>query len=158
MRQRRVLVVCATLASALLAGCAGVPFLAPGPPTIASEQRRLRDELRDAPVVAVETTPEGRLRVAVPLRYCFEPGRSAVKPPLAAVLDRMAPGLKPGGFDVRVVAPADGPAGAALLAKDRAASVRDYLVARGVAVLRFGSLSQGGGEHVELLLTQRRGS
>lgn len=158
MRRRRVLAVSATLVSGFVAGCAGVPFLSPGPPTVASEQRRLRDELRDAPVVVIETTPEGRLRVAVPLRYCFETGRSAVKPPLAAVLDRMTPGLKPGGFDVRVAAPADGRGGSALLAQDRAASVRDYLVARGVPALRFGSPSQAGGEHVELLLMQRRAS
>jgi outer membrane protein OmpA-like peptidoglycan-associated protein len=157
MRRRHVFVVSTTLVSAIIAGCAGVPFLSPGPPTVASEQRRLSHELRDAPVVVVETTPEGRLRVAVPLRYCFDAGRGVVKPPLAAVLDRMAPGLKPGGFDVRVAAPADTRGGGTLLAQDRAASVRDYLVARGVPVLRFAGLAQAAGDHVELLLTQRPG-
>ena len=156
-RDAMILMRTALLVAAAIgvAGCAGVPFLDPGPPTVASEQRRLRDELRDAPVVVVETTSEGRLRVAVPLRYAFEAGRGAVKPPLAAVLDRMAPGLKPGGFDVRVAAPADGRGGSPLLAQDRAAGVRDYLVGRGVPLARFTGLAQAPGDNVEMLLTQR---
>ena len=115
----RTRLLAATLA--LLAGCAtpptppgaqgapspGAPPAAAGTPTIASEQQRLADEVRGTPVV-VETTADGRLRVEVPLEFCFDRGSSAVKPPLAAVLRRIATGLrKQPAFSVRVDAPTD---------------------------------------------------
>ncbi|HSN33311.1 MAG TPA: OmpA family protein [Ideonella sp.] len=149
---------------ALLAACATTPAppgapgapstAAPaGAPTIASEQRRLADEVRGTPVV-VETTPEGRLRVEVPLEFCFDHGRSAVKPPLAAVLDRVAAGLrKQSAFSVRVGAPTDARgAGGEVFARDRAASVRDYLVARGVPPTRFAAIGRADQPGVEVLI------
>jgi outer membrane protein OmpA-like peptidoglycan-associated protein len=145
------------LAAALLAGCAGGIGGRPSsePPTVGSEQRRLQDALRGTPVV-VATTADARLRVEVPLEFCFDAGRSAVKPALAAVLDRMAPGLRQSAFDIRVGASGDAKGGALLLAQDRAASVRDYLVARGVPAIRFVGLGQASGALVEVLLAQRR--
>lgn len=151
------------LAAAALAGCAAVSPLPerPGsdttpaaPPTLESEQRRLREALRGTPVL-VETTPDGRLRVEVPLEFSFDRGRSAVKKPLAAVLDRMAPGLRQAAFDIRIAAPADAKNNSQLLVQDRAASVRDYLVARGVTATRFVGLGKATGEFVEVSLSER---
>jgi outer membrane protein OmpA-like peptidoglycan-associated protein len=145
-------------ALALLAGCASGPSGTRAPaerPTASSEERRLQDALRGTPVV-VQTTAEGRLRVEVPGTFCFDAGRSAVKPPLAAVLDRVAPGLRNGAFDIRVAAPADAKGGGPLLVQDRAASIRDYLVARGVPVARFVALTPAAGDYVEVLTAQRR--
>jgi outer membrane protein OmpA-like peptidoglycan-associated protein len=157
-----------SLAAALLAGCAvprgptapGAP--APGAPgaaaatTIASEQRRLADALEGTPVV-VESTPEGRLRIEVPLEFSFDKGRVAVKPPLAAVLDRIATGLRQQpGFEVRIAAPADAHgAGGNLLGQDRAAATRDYLVGRGVPVTRFAGLTRGADAGVEVLVSDK---
>jgi outer membrane protein OmpA-like peptidoglycan-associated protein len=145
----------------VLGGCAvppslpGEPGAAPGtapPPTMADEQRRLARELAGTPV-EVSLAADGRLQVLVPLRHCFDAGRAAVKPALAAVLDQLATGLRQNRTaTVRVAAPPDAPRGSALLASDRAASVRDYLVSRGVAATRFAPPARAAGEAVELLV------
>ena len=157
-----VLAGCATPPGPAAPGAAGVPGAAPPPaaapggPTLASEQRRLADELRGTPVV-VETTPEGRLRVEVPLEFSFDRGRAAVKKPLAAVLDRIASGLRQQpAFEVRLAAPPDAKgAGGNLLAQDRAASARDYLIARGVPAARFVGLGRGGDDGIEVIVGER---
>ncbi len=136
-----------------LAGCAGGPYGVVGVPTLAEEERRLRSQLAGTPV-AIDVDREGRLHLEVPLRHSFDPGRSAVKPPLAAVLERMAAGLKPQTTLLRVAAPAD-PRGSELLALDRAASVRDYLVARGVAFVRFAPPQRGERDAVEIVVSER---
>lgn len=124
--------------------------------TLASEQRRLRDALQGTPVV-VQTTSEGALQVLVPLEFCFDARRSAVKRPLGAVLDRIAVGQRDApGFNLRINAPAD-EGGAAVLASERAASVRDYLVGRGVPRPRVVDTGRRGDAQVEVLITERGG-
>jgi outer membrane protein OmpA-like peptidoglycan-associated protein len=168
MKTRLLLPLSSLALAALLAGCAvprgptapGAPV--PGAPpaaaatTIASEQRRLADALEGTPVV-VESTPEGRLRIEVPIEFSFDKGRVAVKPPLAAVLDRIATGLRQQpGFEVRIAAPADAHgAGGNLLGQDRAAATRDYLVGRGVPVTRFTGLTRGADAAVEVLVSDK---
>ena len=78
----------------------------------------------------------GRVRAEVPLRYSFDAGSSTVKPPLAAVLDRLGTSQRGGKSRLLVVAPGD-PKRAGNLATDRAGSARDYLVAKGIAATRF---------------------
>ena len=131
-----------------------VPPAAPLP-TLATEQKRLGDLFADTPV-AVQRTADGRLRLHVPLRYSFDAGRAAVKPPLAALLDRLATGLRQQpGFGVRINASGDARAAAATqLARERAAAMRDYLIAKGTPANRFvesGGLDEG----VELLISER---
>lgn len=143
--------LCALLA---LAGCSTAPSGADArAPTLPDEQWRLRRELSGTPV-DVDLAAGGRLQVSVPLRYCFDTGRSAVKPALAAVLDRMADGLKRQSTTLRVSAPGD-PRGGTALAIDRAASVRDYLVALGVSATRFKGLARAEGEAVEIFVLDR---
>lgn len=149
------------LAAAVLAGCGsvhppgtGAPGAAGGP-SVEQQRDRLARELSGTPVV-VEASGDSGYRVQVPLKYAFDPKRSVVKPPLAAVLNEVAAGLKPHAqADVRIAGPADGAKGGAMLAQDRAASTRDYLVARGVPPTRFGSLGRATGEAVELLIADR---
>lgn len=158
--RRRAAGFVAGLAAALvLAGCAG-PGGGPGrsgpsgsaPASLAQQRWQLEQDLAGTPVEVVAA--DGGYRVTVPLRYSFDRQRSAVKPPLAAVLDRVARVVRQGeGLRLRVAAPADG-RGADMLALDRAAGVRDYLVARGVPRARFDEpmrASQDGG--VELQVT-----
>jgi len=142
--------------AALIAGCAGAPRQPSQaePATIASEERRLRDVLAGTPV-ETSIAPDGRLRIQVPLEFSFDAGRSAVKKPLAAVLDRVAVGLLTAPFEIAIAAPADREQGGNLLAQDRAASVRDYLIARGVTAWRFGALSRARGAFVELLVAEK---
>jgi outer membrane protein OmpA-like peptidoglycan-associated protein len=155
MQPTRRLLVLATPA-ALLSGCATGPVDRPPAehPTLATEQRRLKDALRGTPVV-VDGMADGRMRVEVPLQFSFDAGRGAVKPALAAVLDRMAAGLRLANFDIRIAAPADPKGSSPALVQDRAASVRDYLVARGVKLGRIVGMTRAGGEFVEVLVSER---
>ena len=124
-------------------------------PTLASEHKRLGDLFADTPVT-VQRAPDGRLLLHVPLRYSFDTGRAAVKPPLAALLDRLATSLRQqAGFSVRINASGDARgASASQLALERAAATRDYLILKGAPANRF---AEAGGldEGVELLIGER---
>ena len=158
------------LLAAALAGCGTRPApaptraasAAPGPaasapsparPTLASEQRRLAELFRGTPVVFA-MQPDGRLRVAVPLRYCFDRGGVAVKPPLAAVLDRVATSQRDATTRLRVAAAADPGAADQGLARDRAQSTSDYLVARGIRVARLTVAGVAQVDGVEILVAE----
>ncbi|MEP6873641.1 MAG: OmpA family protein [Burkholderiales bacterium] len=145
----------ASLAGALIAGCQTTPSTtattgAPAPSTpmqprqpaanpatksastkanLAIEKLRLAELFRGTPVVFA-LQPDGSMRVEVPLQYSFDAGKAVVKPPLAAVLDRIAAGQRDELTQVVVHAP--GEAAAKALAGERAASVREYLVGHGL--------------------------
>lgn len=153
-----------TLALLLLAGCAGAPPApagASGPAgastpervPLGSEQRRLAELFRGTPVV-FEMQPDGSMKVTVPLRYSFDKGRFAVKPPLAAVLDRVAASQRGGPTRLLVSAPSDPQAKGLMLATERATSTRDYLVARGVDATRFQIAAAGGGDAVVIVVAE----
>lgn len=80
------------------------------------------------------------MSVEVPREFSFDAGRSAVKPPLAAVLDKVAESLRRNGWARRplVAAPADS-AGTSPLAQQRAEQVRKYLISRRVPAARLRS-------------------
>lgn len=102
-------------------------------PQLAAEQRWLEDLFKGTPVVISPggPGPNAPLRVEVPLRYSFDEGRSVVKPPLGAVLDRVAASLsRQPRARVGVAAPSDG----------NTASVRGQLVAKGVQAYRIEKL------------------
>ena len=151
----------ALVLAGLLAGCGSTPAppstpgAAPSPPSakaaLAAEQRRLAELFRGTPVVfALE--PDGSLRVEVPLRYCFDSVRAEVKPPLAAVLDRVAASQRRERTRLLVTAPADPGAKGLRLATERAVSTRDYLMGRGIAGTRFSISSLAGGGVVKLVV------
>ncbi len=142
----------------LLAGCSLLPSStsAPGAPSqrsLASEQSRLADLFRGTPVV-FEMQSDGNLQVTVPLHFSFEPGRAAVKPPLAAVLDRVAASQREAATRFRVAAPADPSRRNSRLALERAASTRDYLVARGIAPTRFAATEAAAGDRVQVTVSE----
>ena len=91
------------LACALvLAGCAGVKTAPPpaasarpapavtadqraaAPAALAAERKWLQSLFAGTPVRVVQTR-DGPLAVEVPREFCFEPGHSEIKPPLAAL-------------------------------------------------------------------------
>ena len=149
------------LAAAVLAGCGTVRTSGAGSqgtaigPSVEQQRDRLARELSGTPVV-VESAGDNGYRVEVPLKYAFDPKRSVVKAPLAAVLDRIAHGLRgQAGAQVRIAAPSDA-RGGDLLARDRAESARDYLIARGVSRERFIPVGRTpGGGAVEILVSER---
>ena len=114
----------------------GTPVPEPPRPTLAAEQKRLAALFEGTPVVFT-MQHDGSLRVEVPLRFSFDPGSSTVKPPLAAVLDRLATSQRRGSSRVLVVAPGDKRGKGITLGNDRAGSTRDYLVGHGIAATRF---------------------
>ena len=123
---------------------------APANPTLAAEQRRLAALFRGTPVV-FEMQPDGSLRVAVPLHFCFDRGAGIVKPPLAAVLDHVARSQRHESTRLRVVAAPDPGSRGHALARDRAESARDYLAARGIPALRLSIAGAGAGARVATL-------
>jgi len=77
----------------------------------------------------------------MPVTEAFAPGRSAVQPALARQLNGLAQRLQGQGYSrLRIVGPGDETGRASsnrMLALDRAHSVRDYLIARGLSVTRL---------------------
>jgi outer membrane protein OmpA-like peptidoglycan-associated protein len=152
-------------AAAVLAGCAsprppvqnapvapppGKPGVAaPAAVTLPAEQKRLAELFRGTPVV-VELTGDNALRVEVPLKYSFDKGKSAVRPPLAKVLDHLVPSAKSPGARTRVTAPGD--SGAGTLARDRAAAARDYMVGKGAPATSF-NVAGSSDDAVEVVVT-----
>ncbi|MEW6704419.1 MAG: OmpA family protein [Pseudomonadota bacterium] len=160
----RRLLLSALAAAALTAGCATstqappvqqAPGTAPSAPPVTvlslpDEQRRLAELFRGTPVV-FEMTSEGSMRVEVPLKFSFDKGRAVVKPPLAKVLDYLAPSARAPGMRARVAAPGDG-RNAGQLARERAASARDYLVGKGVPAAHFAAVNGAPAEAIEILI------
>ena len=132
-------------------GAAGAS--APERPPLGAEQRRLAELFRGTPVV-FEMQADGSMKVTVPLRYAFDKGRFAVKPPLAAVLDRVAESQRGGPSRLLVTAPSDPQTKGLMLATERATSARDYLVARGVDATRFSIAAAGGGDAVVIVVAE----
>ena len=102
---------------------------------LAIEKVRLTELFKGTPVV-FGLLPDGSLRADVPLQFSFDAGKAAVIAPLAAVLDRIASGQRDELTRVVVSAPPDAGGKASALTAERAAHVRDYLVAHGLADTR----------------------
>ena len=127
--------------------------------------RRLRSGLSGPPEVAVTT--DQRIWVKLPTAASFPRGRAALEPAARAWLDQVALALRTvPQAEVQIVATADAGqrgAGAETLALDRAASTRDWLVARGlpaprvsVAALASRAAAGAGGDlRVDVLIGER---
>jgi outer membrane protein OmpA-like peptidoglycan-associated protein len=139
--------VAALVALLVLHGCSTVTPSAPEPPAapkpsappaprpaaLAVERQWLQSWFKGTPV-RIEQRSESAFSIEVPRDFCFDVGRSTVKPPLAAVLDKLAQSLqrKPEARVELLAAPGDA-AGASALAQQRGDSVRKHLLARGVS-------------------------
>ena len=89
--------------------------------------------------IEVARTADNELKVNVPADFSFDVGRAAVKSNMRPVLDQFAQGLDAKQL-VRIVGHTDSTGSDAInnpLSVERAESVRDYLVARGVAAQRI---------------------
>ena len=161
-RRLRCRTLIAGVLAAALGGCAGVsrgPGATPPVPASAasprvsleSEQRRFADLFRGTPVVFMMQA-DGSLKTTVPLTFAFDRGRFAVKPPLAAVLDRLAVSQRAERTRFLVAAPADPQSKGLLLATERATSARDYLVGRGIDPSRFAISALGTGDSVVIVV------
>ena len=152
----------AALVLLVLAGCATGPAWHGGgwfgsglSPALEAQRARLAGALRGTPVV-VEATGDRRLRVEVPLRHAFAPGRAAVNPALGAVLDQIAIGFKPyaATTELHIGAPDDGHGGARLV-RERGASARDHLLGRGVPASRIAGPGRAAAAGLEIVVSDR---
>ena len=129
---------------------------------LATEQRWLQSWFKGTPVLIAQRD-EGTLAVDVPREFCFDAGKSGVKPALAAVLDKVAESLRrrPAAQLLLVAAPGDagvnGASGAnaangasGALAVQRAAQVQKHLRDRGVAAARLAAPAAARGAAVQL--------
>lgn len=159
MRRSAVIVIAVVVA---LGGCATTGGSGPGSspaPTaqqaaaLATERQWLQSWFKGTPV-RVEQRGEGPVDVDVPREFSFDAGRSNVKPPLGAVLDKVAESLRrePQLKLVLIAAPGDTMPGDASLALRRATQVRTRLVDRGVPAGQLGPPEPASGVAVQLRL------
>jgi hypothetical protein len=134
-------------------GRSGAPPTASAPPSLAAEQRRLAELFRGTPVVFT-LLPNGALRAEVPLAFAFDRAVAVVKPPLAAVLDRLAASAAVrSASSLETLAPPDAGRPNPSLATERAAAMRDYLVAGGLTLVRFKPPRPATTEAVQVIVT-----
>jgi outer membrane protein OmpA-like peptidoglycan-associated protein len=165
-------VAAAAIAAALLVACGtpqvkplpapapSVPGSAPGPvygqaasgaarswsPQMEAVERQLASSLNGTPMALARTTDE-RLWLTLPGDVAFEPNRSALKPVATGLLDKVAGVLRSQPqLELRIVGHTDSKgstAGNDALSLDRAASARDWLVARGLSPVKIGVAGRG---------------
>jgi outer membrane protein OmpA-like peptidoglycan-associated protein len=114
------------------------------------DKKKAMEQSTQGTGIEVARTSNNELKVNVPSDFSFDVGRAAVKPNMRPVLDQFAQGLDP-TMRVRVVGHTDATGSDAInnpLSVDRAQSVRDYLVGRGVAAPRIETAGQGSREPV----------
>lgn len=113
------------------------------------EQKRAMEQATQGTGVSVVQTTDNQLKLDIPSDISFDTGSAVVKPNLRPILDRFAEGLRNNPrAEVRIVGHTDNTGSDAVnnpLSQDRAASTRDYLVARGVPFDRF--MVEGRGSH-----------
>jgi len=113
------------------------------------EQKRSMEQATSGTGVAVTQTADNQLKLEVPSDVSFDVGRADIKPNFRPILDRFAQGLTSNpAASVRIIGHTDSTGSDATnnpLSVNRAAAVRDYVVARGVAMQRVAV--DGRGEH-----------
>jgi outer membrane protein OmpA-like peptidoglycan-associated protein len=100
--------------------------------------------------VAVERTPDDRLKLNVPSDVSFDTGRADIKPEMRPILNELGRSLD-AGVRLTVVGHTDNTGSDAInepLSRERALAVRDYLSARGVPADRVGVQGRGSREPV----------
>lgn len=102
--------------------------------------------------VQVTQTPDNQLKMEVPGDFSFDVGRADIKPNMRPILDQFAQGLgNQPNTEVRVVGHTDSTGSDALndrLSIERAESVRNYLVNRGVNAQRIVVSGRGSREPI----------
>jgi len=108
------------------------------PPRLVVERQWLQSWFEGTPV-RIEQRGANLFSIEVPREFSFDAGRSIVKPPLAAVLDKLAQSLQrnPMARVELLAAPGDA-AAASPLALQRASNLRKHLLARGVTLDQLG--------------------
>ena len=109
------------------------------------DKRHAMEQATQGTGVSVTKTEDNQLKVNVPSDISFDSGKAALKPELHAVLDKFAQGLD-ATMLVHVVGHTDSQGSDALndpLSRERAESVRHYLIGRGVQATHIDTEGRG---------------
>jgi len=99
-------------------------------PELVAEQRWLEELFAGTPVL-IGPGPEGSLRVEVPIKFSFDAGKKVVKPPLEAVLGKVAASLhRQKRTRVLLAAPS----------AEQSEALRGHMLVRGIAAYRIDRL------------------
>lgn len=114
------------------------------------EQKRQMEEATKGTGVVVTQTPDNQLKLDIPSDISFAVGRADVNPNFRSVLDTFAKGLASNpNSHVTIIGHTDSTGSDAVnnpLSLNRAASVRDYLSTRSVAISRIAIDGRGSRE------------
>lgn len=126
---------------------------AAAPAALANERKWLQSLFAGTPVRILQTR-DGPVQVDVPREFSFEPGLSGIKPPLAAVLDKVSQSLSrlPLARVTLLAAPDDAAGASSALAQQRAAQMQKHMLSRGVAATRIARPTATAGSAVQLQL------
>lgn len=117
------------------------------------EQKRQMQQATQGTGVQVTQTPDNRLKLDIPSDISFDVNRSDIKPNFRPLLDKFANSLaENNNTKITIIGHTDNTGSDAIndpLSLNRAARVRDYLAARGVASNRF--IVEGRGSHEPLV-------
>jgi outer membrane protein OmpA-like peptidoglycan-associated protein len=116
------------------------------------EQKVAMEQATQGTGVSVSQTADNQLKLDIPSDVSFDTGRYDIKPNLRPILDRFATTLNQNPVTtVTIIGHTDSTGTDAInnpLSVNRAASTRDYLVARGVATSRIGIDGRGSREPI----------
>jgi hypothetical protein len=144
------------LLAAIVAGCAAPTQVPPGtppateppprpgqpPPNVLAAEVTWMKQLFDGTPVTIASESDGAMRVDVPMQFSFDDKSNAPKPPLRAVMDKVAVSMaRQPSTKVHLATPG---------APARGAAMRSYLQSRGVIGLRVTVLAPPPGDAVTL--------
>jgi len=116
------------------------------------DRRNAMEQATRGTNVEVTRTEDNQLKLNIPNDISFDTGSASIKPPLRAVLDPFANSLRDDpSARLMIVGHTDNTGSEAVnnpLSVERAQSVRDYLVTRGVAATRVDTAGRGEREPV----------
>jgi len=114
------------------------------------QQKRAMEQATQGTGVQVTQTPDNRLKLDIPSDISFDTNKSDIKPDFRPILDKFAESLVENPYaSVNIIGHTDNTGSDAIndpLSLNRAAHVRDYLVARGVASNRVNVAGHGSHE------------
>jgi len=116
------------------------------------DRRRAMEQATQGTNVEVSRTADNQLKINIPNDISFDVGSAAIKPQLRAVLDPFASSLQGDpSAQITIVGHTDSTGSDAFnnkLSIERADSVRDYIVTRGVAAGRVSTAGRGDREPI----------
>ena len=116
------------------------------------DRRKAMEQATQGTNVEVTRTADNQLKINIPNDISFDVGSAAIKPQLRAVLDPFATSLQGDpSAQITIVGHTDSTGSDALnnkLSIERADSVRDYIVTRGVAAGRVATAGRGDREPI----------